>query len=122
MLDRSSGLFVVGTMLFFFSGASCCLGFGGKTLTDPTRPPAYTVGKPVQDGKKAQKWRLTSTIIGPQRRVAVINNQVVQVGQKIDGAVLVGVETGGALLEKAGRKIHLTLKVTTVKYSVGTTP
>jgi hypothetical protein len=65
---------------------------------------------------------LTSTLIGPQRRVAVINNHAVQVGQKIDGAVLVEVEPGSAWLVQGGRRIHLKMNLTTVKQSPETAP
>ncbi len=109
-------------MLFFFSGVSCCLGSAEHPLTDPTRPPIVTPGKVVQEVKKTSIWRLTSTLIGPQRRVAVINNHAVQVGQKIDGAVLVEVEPGCAWLVQGGRKIHLRLNLKTVKHSPGTAP
>lgn len=61
------------------------------------------------------KWKLTATIVGPERRVAVINDRTVQIGQKIDGAELVAVETGTALLMHRGREMQLRLHEMAVK-------
>jgi hypothetical protein len=122
VLDRSTRLVFAGATLLFFGGVSCCPVFGGERLTDPTRPPNFTVNRSDEDLKKAPKLRLTSTIIGPQRRIAVINNQAVQVGQTIDNGVLVGVDPGVAMVMQSGRKIHLRLNERTVKQSLETAP
>jgi MSHA biogenesis protein MshK len=106
---------VIGVMLLSFGWGDSHPVFGGQTLTDPTRPPVSTVGKGAKKAQGPSKWRLSSTIIGPQRRVAVINDQAVQVGARIDGAELLAVEPGSAVLLRGGRKIHLKLNARTVK-------
>lgn len=104
-----------------------CLGCGSlacaqQPLSDPTRPlvlSGVSVGTPAP---KAIKWKLTSTLIAPQRQVAVINDQVVKVGEKIDGAKLVAVKPGSALLHHAGKTIQLKLISGTVKQAVAPVP
>lgn len=105
-------------MLLIFSAGSGCLASAGEILADPTRPPGLAVGRSVLSAKRPLKWRLTATIIGPQRRIAVINERAVQIGQKIDGAMLVAVEPGGVLLLHENRKSRLKLNATTVKRTV----
>jgi len=116
--SRLSGWIVAGAMLLVVGSPV----FGGEALRDPTRPPATTSGKTIQDGQQPLKWRLTATIIGPERRVAVINDRALQIGQNIDGAVLVAVEAGSALLVHAGREMQLRLHEMAVKRTVRKTP
>jgi MSHA biogenesis protein MshK len=114
-LARSAALLLLGL-------GFCWPAFGQGPLSDPTRPPVGVVGSAGQSAPKTLKWKLTSTLISRQRRVAVINDQVVRVGQKIDGAVLVAVEPGSALLHHAGQKIQLKLVAGTVKQAVEPAP
>ncbi|MEZ4601443.1 MAG: hypothetical protein R2940_16770 [Syntrophotaleaceae bacterium] len=58
---------------------------------------------------------MTSTLIGPQRRVAVINGQPLGVGGIIDGAVVVAVEPGRASLRHGDRIIQVELMAGAVK-------
>ena len=102
------------TLLLCVAGSGTAAA-GGEMLADPTRPPVSTAGDSPQTAGKALKWRLTSTIVGPGRRVAVINDRVVQTGESIDGAVLVAVSPGGALLRQGKRTIHLQLNAEAVK-------
>jgi MSHA biogenesis protein MshK len=88
--------------------------FGQGLLADPTRPPVLTPGR-VTGVQKTMKWKLTSTLIGPQRRVAVINGRAVRMGGTIDGAVLVAVQPGRASLRYEGRMIQVDLMAGTVK-------
>lgn len=122
MPDRLPGWFAVGAMLMLFGGGACCPVFGGETLADPTRPALMDAGQAVREGQELRKWRLTSTITGPNRRVAVINNRVVRIGESIGGAVLVEVVPGSAVLVHGGRRLHLKLNAKTVKHSVKTAP
>lgn len=89
--------------------------FGQPPLADPTRPAAVASGGAGPKIVQPLKWRLTSTLIASKRRVAIINDQAVQVGQAIDGAVLIAVESDSALLRRGGKKIQLDLIAETVK-------
>jgi hypothetical protein len=122
VLDRLPGWVAAGAVLLFLGEISCCPVFCGESLTDPTQPPVMTATQAVQNERTTQKWRLTSTVTGLERRVAVINHQVVKIGEPVDGAVLVGVAPGSAFLIHEGRRLHLRLKVMSVKQSLRTTP
>ncbi len=61
-----------------------------QALRDPTRPP--TAGAKAAAGKAGQSgWTLQSVLISPQRRYAIINNEVVPVGGSIAGAELIAI-------------------------------
>jgi MSHA biogenesis protein MshK len=106
-----------------------CMGFCSQALAqqplpDPTRPAVLSgvrTGAPAEK-QIARQWKLTSTLIAPQRRIAVINGRAVKVGEKIDGAELVGVQPGSALLHRAGRTIQLKLISGTVKQAAAPVP
>jgi MSHA biogenesis protein MshK len=89
--------------------------FGQGSLADPTRPPVLVPGSATGAVQKTMKWKLTSTLIGPQRRVAVINGRAVRLGGNIDGAVLVAVEPGRASLRYGGRMVQVELMTGAVK-------
>lgn len=103
-----------------------CLGLrtlavGSEVLPDPTRPGiASGGGRPVE--AQVTKWVLTSTLISPQRSVAIINDQVVLVGQEVDGARLEAIKPGRVLLSRAGKKIKLKLIADAVKQTVTSAP
>lgn len=122
MFSRAKGRIAGSAALLLFGLGFCWPAFGQGPLSDPTRPPVGAIGGAGQTAQKSLKWKLTSTLISRQRRVAVINDQVVRVGQKIDGAVLVAVEPGSALLHHAGQKIQLKLVAGTVKQAVEPAP
>lgn len=109
-------------MLLVFGWVFFCPVVGGETLSDPTRPPVMTLGRPLPNAQEPMQWQLSATVIGPQRRVAVINEQALQVGQKIDGAELLAVEPGSALLLHRGREMQLKLNSITVKQALKVTP
>lgn len=55
-------------------------------LTDPTRPNGFQA--PAKEARPEQAFSLASIIIGPNRRVAVIDGQARQEGQTFDGVRL----------------------------------
>lgn len=77
------------------------------TLSDPTAPPA----RPSRGsgGHATVHWQLQSTLVGPDRRVAVINDTVLREGESIDGAQLVAIEYSTVLLDVGGRTLRLRL-------------
>ncbi|QKQ25459.1 hypothetical protein [Candidatus Reidiella endopervernicosa] len=79
-------------------------------LQDPTRPPIKKkVVKPVVVKKAQQKWALSYTLVSDQRRIAVINNKVVAVGEMVDGARVVEIESDAVTLKRVGKSIKLEL-------------
>lgn len=109
------------TLLFFYLACGC-LAYAQQPLSDPTKPVVLSGAGVGTTAPKTISWKLTSTLISPQRQVAVINDQVVKVGQKIDGAKLVAVKSGSALLHHDGKTIQLKLISGTVKQAAVPVP
>ena len=61
-----------------------------QTLRDPTRPPAVSA-KGAAGKIEPSGWILQSVLISPERRYAIINDEVVSVGGSIAGAELVAI-------------------------------
>ena len=78
-------------------------------LQDPTRPPDYqsvaTQNKvPVSNG-----WILSSILISPERRVAIINGTAVQVGDMVGDIRVISIDTAEVLIQQGNKQIALTL-------------
>jgi len=87
------------------------------TLKDPTRPPTIqSAGRTV--ATRAAPWHLTSTLISPERRIAVINRRSVETGQRVGGALVVWIGPGRARLRHNGREFTLRLLPWEVKTPV----
>lgn len=61
-----------------------------QALRDPTRPPMASL-KGVVDKAERPGWLLQSVLISPERRYAIINGEIVQLGGSIAGAELVAI-------------------------------
>lgn len=70
-------------------------------LGDPTQPTAINERTSVaaQSAATGPRWRLQSTLISGDRRLAVINGKTLRVGDAIDHAALVEVRPDGVTLE-----------------------
>ncbi|MCJ8273200.1 MAG: hypothetical protein MJK04_27840 [Psychrosphaera sp.] len=96
-------------------------------VRDPTMPllnlkGGGLVGSAVEkEEKKATSLILQSVIVQNGRKIAVINNQLVLVGQKIEGYKVTGIVPYGAELqgegERDGEKLSLTLYKANIKIS-----
>ncbi len=80
-----------------------------QDLRDPTRPPAIARTAGAAGGMESSGWNLQSVLIAPERRYAIINGVVVQMGGAIADAVLVAVaEASVTLRTREGlRVVHL---------------
>ena len=92
-------------------------------LRDPMQPPPYALKKfrqaklknqPALPAKpvakpKMKPLQLTSILISNQRRIAIIDDQMLAVGDRIRGARLVKLTPVSARLERDGKVIILTL-------------
>lgn len=82
-------------------------------LGDPTRPTPLVA--PAEErvatlAGPAPRWRLQSTLIADERRVAVINGRSVAQGTRVEGALLREVRNDGVTLEVDGRSVQLRLQ------------
>ncbi|MFK5914178.1 MAG: hypothetical protein QM484_07370 [Woeseiaceae bacterium] len=73
-------------------------------LDDPTRPPGYRLILP--SGKTAAKeigFNLSSIRISASKRTAIINDRSVVVGDKVNGASVIGIYPSDVKLKKYGK-------------------
>ena len=76
---------------------------------DPTRPTSLSEPEPDRAAVQGPRWRLQSTLVADDRRLAVINGRTVVQGARVDGAKLLEVRQDGVTLEQDGRRIDLRL-------------
>lgn len=86
-------------------------------LGDPTRPPDYKkqAELPRAAAAAAEKWALTSVLISPRRRVAVVNGQAVQEGDTVGSSRIVRIRTSEVLLQRGGDRFVVSLLPGAVK-------
>ncbi len=68
-------------------------------LVDPTRP----------GGERQAGLVLQSTLVSPERKLAVINGRLVSVGEKLGHAVVTDITSHEVVLNNAGRETRLRL-------------
>lgn len=73
---------------------------------DPLKPPGE-VRTAVVDSFDAGAWRLASTLVSDGRRVAIINDRAVRVGDRVEGARVVAIRSGGVELDYRGRRFTI---------------
>lgn len=77
-------------------------------LGDPTRPTSLAEPEPVaRTAQSGPRWRLQSTLVAEERRLAIINGRTVGPGDRVDGATVREVRRDGVTLEVDGRRIEL---------------
>lgn len=81
-------------------------------LGDPTRP---TPIHPRTGRSRGRPWRLDYTLVGPGRRVAVINGSTVAPGQRVAGARLLHVGPGRVVLRYHGHRLEIRMSTGAVK-------
>lgn len=96
-----------------------------EEIRDPMQPPAFALEKyrqakfknrvkPVKTGVKAQKpvvkpLKLTSILYSSDRKIAIIDDRMLRVGDTIRSAKLVRIDRDSARLLKKGKIIELKL-------------
>lgn len=71
-----------------------------QVVNDPTRPPgAYVTGDPDAGGDAGGGLVLQSVMISPTRKAAIINGEMVRLGEKYGDAVLVKVAENEVVLK-----------------------
>lgn len=94
-----------------------------SSIKNPMRPPAFALQK-YQQAKnkskpkvvvvqrnliKSKTLQLTSILYSPTRKIAIIDEKMLSVGDSINGARLVSIEKDNARLIKNGKSINLRL-------------
>lgn len=80
------------------------------SLEDPTRPNNHSAFAitPVPGAKK-DDWKLHSTLIAPDRRIAVINGEQVSEGGSVNGAKVLQIRHSSVLIQTRDRDFTLHL-------------
>jgi len=91
-----------------------CLSFCAQSafaqLSDPMAPPGMGPSIGGESGRKGAPAELQAIISGPGRRLALIDGNVVQVGESIPGnGELLSLGTDSAVVRSGDKNIHLRL-------------
>ena len=78
-------------------------------LKDPTRPPISHSSGEIEEDNIATGWTLSSILVSPQRRVAIINGKAVTTGETLAGAKVVSINEKSVKLEFRGEVIVINL-------------
>ncbi|NND89231.1 MAG: hypothetical protein HKN42_00105 [Granulosicoccus sp.] len=79
-------------------------------LIDPTQPPkTQKPNTSTPTAPSPRGWTLESTLVAPDRRVAVINGKLVSEGDSVDGARVIEIRKFDVLVKTSSR--HLTLQL-----------
>ena len=100
------------------SATVCMLWFSSlQALEDPTRPPTAEIKTNFVSIQKSQqsRWTLNSTLVSSGRRTAVINDQAVSQGDRINGAIVVSIEPSTVRLREKGREVTLVMLQKNIK-------
>lgn len=121
-------LFALASVLFYLSAAQAePLPIEGG-LSDPTEPPpnyqAKLENNPAGEvaGEPGRRWLLTSTLVSPQRRIAVMNGQAVKPGDVVDGVTVLDIALATVRLRDTQGEFSVTMQPAAVKTPSGRTP
>jgi hypothetical protein len=75
-------------------------------MIDPMRPPVFSTAQ-TKTESAAPKWEVTGILISPERRLAMINNRLFGVGEKVDGARVKAIQSDSVELDVSGKSVYL---------------
>jgi len=84
-------------------------------LQDPTRPPGVKFSHQPGSSKAKPSWILSSTLVANGRRNAVINNRLVSVGQTINQARILSIQSNAVWLMYKQKRIQIKLLAREIK-------
>jgi hypothetical protein len=88
-------------------------------MEDPLRPPDYRLAKPSNSqGVKKPGWHVNEILFSGERRVAIVNNVSVVIGDSINGARVVDIKPGHVVLKYKDKMINARLQTISVKKKV----
>lgn len=98
---------------------SLCLLFTVNSLfaatpSDPLRPPNYSKSS-VLPMNKDKKWYVNEILSSEGRRIAIVNNKMVSIGDKVDGAKVIDITPDQVKLKYENRIIYSPLTLIEVK-------
>ena len=98
-----------------------------QALDDPTRPALeWLAAQPVAPGAEVASEGAAAgvqvIVVGPTRKFAIINGQLVRYGQSYNGAKLVGIAPESVVLQKDGSKEKLSMSPAVEKRVLASQP
>lgn len=75
-------------------------------MSDPMRPPR-SAANVVERQTNQPRWNLTGILVSPERKLAMINNQLIGVGGQVDGARVRNIYGNSVELDIGGHSIVL---------------
>jgi hypothetical protein len=78
-------------------------------VRDPMRPFARVASAAGAASVSGPRFALTGVLIGPTRRVAIVNGKPYAQGETVDGAEIVAVEPGAVRLREHGAELVISL-------------
>lgn len=102
------------SLAFIVSSLILTTGFA-QALPDPTRPPGAKAYSSTAGTKRAQSWILSSTLIANGRRNATINGQLVTIGQTVNNAKVVSIQSNEVELLHKQKRIRIKLLAREIK-------
>jgi MSHA biogenesis protein MshK len=85
-------------------------------MSDPMQPLFSGSGGVAQKASGA-RWVVTGILISPERRLAMINDRLIGIGEKVDGARVRAIRGNGVELDVNGRLIFLKHETDSVRLS-----
>lgn len=79
-----------------------------KSLTDPTRPPGMVFQKHFSSVvKRNSPWKLSSTLIASDRKLATVNGKIIRQGDRVNGALLIDIQSWNVTFQKNNKKFKV---------------
>ena len=78
-----------------------------SSVDDPMRPPQ---ARQAQTPTPQPSWDLSSILISENRRLAVVNDEIVKVGERVGGARVEQIEADRVVLRRGEQRMVLTLR------------
>ena len=88
-------------------------------MEDPLRPPDYKLAATSKSqAVKKTTWHVNEILFSGERRVAIVNNVAVAIGDRVNGARVSDIKPEHVVLKYKDKIINLRLKTMTVKKQV----
>jgi MSHA biogenesis protein MshK len=100
------------------SGTATTVASAATVLPDPTRPPLPAAAAPAPGLPEAPgAYAVASIIVGPGRRIALVNGRQVHEGSTVGGARVVQIDRDGVVLDVGGQRRRLSVYTNLVRKS-----
>lgn len=83
-----------------------------EEIADPTKPASFganDVNSRKKSDKQQQDFKLSSILLSPRRRMAIINGKLLYIGDEIAGAYVIAIDKDSVVLQGVGGVVNLQL-------------